>query len=248
MSLTGLGRAAPGGSPERSRYHGAVATARLLRPVGIVVAAVSGIVLLVAAAVAVLLTPVWVFGEQDRTGVERLTGYTPQEVRQATGAILADLFTGGDFSVRVRGQPVLAAREVRHMEDVRDWFRRLFAGAAVALVALVILGRWGGGDLVWQGLAWSGGITAVVVLALAGASLVAFDQVFALFHALFFPPGTYTFDPARDRLVQLFPEAFWFDTALALGGLLLAGGLALRAVARRRLAAAREGDRKEVLR
>ena len=48
-------------------------------------------------------------------------------------------------------------------------------------------------------------------------SVVAFDQAFEVFHELFFAGGTYTFDPATDRLVQLFPIQFWEETTLALG-------------------------------
>ena len=48
-------------------------------------------------------------------------------------------------------------------------------------------------------------------------SLVAFDTLFEVFHQLFFAGGSYTFDPATERLVQLFPFAFWQESAVALG-------------------------------
>ena len=38
---------------------------------------------------------------------------------------------------------------------------------------------------------------------------------------LLFPGGSYTFDPRTERLVQLFPFRFWFETSLALGALIL---------------------------
>ena len=37
---------------------------------------------------------------------------------------------------------------------------------------------------------------------------------FSFFHGLFFAAGTWTFDPATDRLVQLYPEAFWTLAAI----------------------------------
>jgi uncharacterized membrane protein len=53
-----------------------------------------------------------------------------------------------------------------------------------------------------------------------------------VFHRLFFPAGTYLFDPSTDRLVQLFPEQFWVETTIGVGvvvivlslGLVLLGG------------------------
>jgi uncharacterized membrane protein len=57
-----------------------------------------------------------------------------------------------------------------------------------------------------------------IVLVVAGAFAVfAFDAAFEVFHRLFFSAGTYTFDPQTDRLVQLFPEQFWSETAMAVG-------------------------------
>jgi integral membrane protein (TIGR01906 family) len=49
----------------------------------------------------------------------------------------------------------------------------------------------------------------------------AFDAAFELFHRLFFAGGSYSFNPATDRLVQLFPDAFWSETTIAVGAVIL---------------------------
>ena len=41
-------------------------------------------------------------------------------------------------------------------------------------------------------------------------------MTFELFHELLFAGGSYTFDPLHERLVQLFPEQFWSETAIVL--------------------------------
>jgi integral membrane protein (TIGR01906 family) len=51
-------------------------------------------------------------------------------------------------------------------------------------------------------------------LAAAAAFALAFDATFSFFHGLFFAAGTWTFNPATDRLVQLYPERFWILAAL----------------------------------
>jgi uncharacterized membrane protein len=58
-------------------------------------------------------------------------------------------------------------------------------------------------------------------VALGAVAFVAFDALFELFHVLLFPGGSYTFDPRTERLVQLFPFRFWFETSVALGALIL---------------------------
>jgi integral membrane protein (TIGR01906 family) len=58
----------------------------------------------------------------------------------------------------------------------------------------------------------------IVGIVIAGIiATFAFDAAFELFHRLFFPGGSYTFDPRTDRLVQLFPFDFWSETTIVLG-------------------------------
>jgi uncharacterized membrane protein len=61
-----------------------------------------------------------------------------------------------------------------------------------------------------------GGVIGGMAIVLAGIFAVAFEPAFLVFHELFFPPGTYLFEPGS-KLITLFPEAFWFDAALAAG-------------------------------
>jgi integral membrane protein (TIGR01906 family) len=65
-------------------------------------------------------------------------------------------------------------------------------------------------------------------------ALFAFDAAFEVFHRLFFAGGTYLFDPRTDRLVQLFPFAFWDETTMALGAMIIVLALLVAFVAGRR--------------
>ena len=214
---------------------------RVGRFVGGTIVALATIGVIVGFVVAVLLTPLWVFGEQDRAGSAALTGYTAAEVRVATGAILGDMIVGPpDFDVTIRDQAVLNEAERTHLRDVRSNFLAFFAVIAICLVILV-LARWRshGSVTFWRGVRVGSAILAVSVAALAGFAVVAFGLLFETFHQLLFPPGTYTFDPLTDRLVQLFPERFWFDTAIVLALGLMLCGLTIRTLAGRRLKALR---------
>jgi integral membrane protein (TIGR01906 family) len=67
------------------------------------------------------------------------------------------------------------------------------------------------------GMRWL--IAGIVVTGVVAA--VAFDALFEIFHELFFPAGSFTFDPRTDRLVQLFPFDFWSETTIVLGALIV---------------------------
>ena len=129
------------------------------------------------------------------------------------------------------------------MRDVRT----VFAGfAVVALVAAVLLlglvagaRRTGRPEralaAVSSGMRWLiGGIVVAGVI-----SAVAFDAVFEIFHQVFFPGGNYSFDPRTDHLVQLFPFAFWSETTIVLGAVIIVLAAMLAVVAGRRARAAR---------
>jgi integral membrane protein (TIGR01906 family) len=183
-------------------------------------------VVVVAIAILPFLTPAWVSFEQGRTGAARLTGFTETELQTATNAILHDLVLGPPtFAVEVAGAPVLEERERAHMRDVRGVFAGFYVLAVVAAggVVLLVAGarRLGHPERAWRALR-NGMRRLIVGVVVAGVlATFFFDQAFELFHRLFFPGGSYTFDPRTDRLVQLFPFDFWSETTLAVGGLIL---------------------------
>ena len=76
-------------------------------------------------------------------------------------------------------------------------------------------------------------IGAVIVLGIVAA--IAFDALFEVFHTIFFASGSFDFDPRTSRLVQLFPDQFWFETSIALAVVLLILGVLVRTFAGRRL-------------
>jgi integral membrane protein (TIGR01906 family) len=123
-------------------------------------------------------------------------------------------------------------------------FAGFFLIAALAAVGLVVLvagaRRMGHAGRAWSAI--SAGMRGLIVaMVVAGViALVAFDAVFEIFHQLFFPAGSFTFDPRTDHLVQLFPFDFWSETTIVLGVVIVviagvvaigAGRLARRAAA-----------------
>ncbi len=68
-----------------------------------------------------------------------------------------------------------------------------------------------------------------------GFAFIAFDVLFELFHRIFFAGGSYTFDPATERLVQLFPFQFWQETAIAVGAAAIVFAAIVAGLSQRRL-------------
>jgi integral membrane protein (TIGR01906 family) len=208
--------------------------------IGVFLVAIAIPCVIIGLSVLVFLNPIWVGFEQDRSNVDQLTGYTASQVHQVTGSILSDLVFGPpDFAVTVNGTPVLDVRERGHMADVRAVMGRLGAVAALAALLLLALGLFGRGRRwFWRGASLGARVLAGGVVVVGVAMAHFFDQVFELFHEIFFAPGTYLFSSSSEKLVQLFPDQFWSETSIALAGLVLllalivgvgAGRLATRA-------------------
>ncbi len=197
------------------------------------VVGIAAALVIVAIAILPFLSPVWVSFEQGRAQAAAWTGFSDADLRTATNAILADLVIGPpDFDIALDGAPVLNERERGHMRDVRGVFGSFYllaAGAAVVLVAAFLLARGRAARArLWRRLSLAGRVIAVATVALGIAGLMFFDTAFEVFHELFFPAGSFLFDPSTDRLVQLFPETFWVESTIGVGIVivLLAVGLA----------------------
>ena len=181
-------------------------------------------IVIVAVAIVPFLTPAWVGFEQGRAGAQALTGYSAADFRSATDAILADLVLGPpDFDAQVAGAPVLNDRERGHMRDVRTVFAGLAIAAIISAIVLVVAGTRRRERTAGWRAAKRGAISlGVVIVGLGVVALVAFDSLFEVFHEVLFPAGSYDFDPATERLVQLFPFQFWQDSAIAVGVVIVA--------------------------
>jgi integral membrane protein (TIGR01906 family) len=219
----------------------------LARSIAGLVLSIAVAIVILGAAVAPFLSPAWVGFEQDRIGAAALTGYAEPDLDRVTNAILGDLVLGGgNFEVTADGGPrgslVLNDREQSHMRDVRGVFRGF---GLLALLSLAIVGfaawRSRGAPVarqrLWRSVRRGAEGLAIGVAVAAGVVLVAFDAAFEVFHRLFFAQGSFDFDPATDKLVQLFPDAFWSETTIAVGAVAFVAAWAVRWTAERRMVA-----------
>jgi integral membrane protein (TIGR01906 family) len=187
-------------------------------------------VVILGASIAPFLAPPVVRFEQDRSGAGALTGFSPAQLDAVTGSLLGDLVLWrGDFAVAIDGAPVLKDAERSHMRDVRTVFTGFWLVVLAAAVTLAVgfrrAGPAGARAAAWRAVRNGARALAVAIVVVGAFMLVAFDAAFELFHRLFFSAGSYTFDPRTDRLVQLFPEQFWSEIAIAVGVVVLAASM-----------------------
>lgn len=139
------------------------------------------------------------------------------------------------------GAPLFTQKELGHMYDVQGVTRAAFgvhlAASALLLAAALALGwRRETRRALRQGFFEGGVLTILLMLTAIVLALANWDFFFTGFHRLFFEGDSWLFS-TRSTLIRLFPERFWFDAALAIGGLTFAG--ALSAIAGAQLAARR---------
>ena len=142
-------------------------------------------------------------------------------------------------------------RELIHLEDVRGliqldyWVQR---GAFLLMVICALslfFGLRAGWRILVRGLFWGSCITMGLMVFLALWALFGFERFFILFHLVSFTNEFWMLDPARDYLIRLFPEGFFYDATLfGFGAImleaLLVGGIAFGIL--RLIGLKREGD------
>ena len=195
------------------------------------------IVVAIAAAVLLLLSPLFIHPALDWAGSMAWLGVTAEAARGYSDRTVAELLFGpATFAFSApNGTPFYGADEIGHLHDVRFVLFALLGLAVVSVGVLVVAAWQGRRDAgLWRTVSAAGATLAVATLAMGVFAAVAFSFAFELFHRLLFPGGNWSFDPTSQRLVQLYPLAFWQLAAGALAALLIAGGLATWWLARRR--------------
>jgi len=201
-----------------------------MRPAPSVVGVAFGVAL---ALVITLLGPLLLFNPaftsvlQQRHDVAEAFDVPQADVDRVTTAILVDLATDGPFEAAFEGgQPLLDARERSHMRDVAGLVRLLGVIVLVNVVVAVVAGWRLRREPVRQGktMVLAAGSVGAAAVMLAIVFAVAFEPAFLFFHQLLFPAGTYLFEPGSN-LITLFPEAFWYEAALAAGATIVLAAL-----------------------
>lgn len=165
----------------------------------------------------------------ERHGVAAATGIRQSEL-DLVARKFVEYFNSSqeyvDIKIVRQGQEVdlFNKREVEHMKDVKGLVRFGYAVQWVSLLYATIFTS--AGLFWWKGkrrravykLVLGGCLATLFVMAgIAAMVLFNFEGFFLGFHLLSFSNDFWQLDPARDYLIRLFPEGFFFDASLLIG-------------------------------
>ena len=199
-------------------------------------------VLLIAASVAWAVNDLGLYARGfDKYDIPTVTGIEREDLVQVGREIRSYFHSTQeplDVRTRIYGreQVLFNYREVIHMADVKDLIWVVYGTGALALLFMSGVGVVGFvrkgrsfAPALCRRILWGAEATVGLVALVGLISLVAFDQLFLLFHRVSFANDFWQLDPRRDFLVMMFPEGFWLDATLFVAFLTL-GGAALLAV------------------
>lgn len=178
----------------------------------------------------------------DQYDAERRTGLPRAEVDRGAAALRAyfhsdeALATITVTNAQGEAEPLFSDRELLHLRDVKRLLNRTYDAGWAALGFIVAYGLatiyWRRGAVRracgWAALQAGVAIGALIV-ALGVIALTGFDAVFRQFHLLFFTNDLWQLS-ADDRLIQMFPQDFFLETTLLIGGVVIGTAVALAAL------------------
>jgi integral membrane protein (TIGR01906 family) len=171
------------------------------------------------------------------------TGITSAELERIAREFI-EFFQGNRAEMQVEAQtpsgvrPLFNAREVHHMDDVRNLMYVFFPAQPVAgfvllgaLALAVLLFRRESIPVIQSMIVAGVGFTLLLAVLVGGLSMLDFESLFIQFHMLSFSNDLWQLDPRTDYLLILYPQPFWLDTTLRMAWMTLIEILALAGVA-----------------
>lgn len=216
-----------------------------VRALAWLVAAGTALVILAGVLIA-LTTPPYIHAALAQAQSDAYLGTSPATAQQLSDLTVRELYLGPGtfaFSWTPGGvvQPFYDAAEVEHLQAVHvvlfGFLALAAVGAVIIAMGLLTVRR---APWFWRSVSRGAAALGIALLVIGAFAAVAFDQAFTLFHEIFFPGGDWSFDPATEHLVQLYPTPFWELTAGMLVGASVLIGAVVWWLARRRAAALAE--------
>lgn len=134
------------------------------------------------------------------------------------------------------GSRLFTDAELLHMVDVQRVTKVVFSMMNIAILAFSVLllclfAKPKLREFARRGIRNGSLLTLGIIISIVVVILVAWDAFFTAFHSVFFESGTWRF-AYSDTLIRLFPEQFWLDASLIIGGMIGLGGIILLSIAR----------------
>lgn len=183
--------------------------------------------LVVLLTIRLVMTPLFLQIEYTRPGFpEDYFGFTQQDRLNYAPYALNYLLNAegieylGDLTFE-DGTRMYNDRELRHMYDVKIVVQITFLVTTILSVLtaglIFLLARKKHHQVIKRGFRNGAIFSLAVIIAIIIVAVFNWDFFFTTFHTIFFESGTWVFFYS-DTLIRLFPEQFWFDAAMTIGG------------------------------
>lgn len=163
----------------------------------------------------------------DHFDTPNTTGIPRPELLRASGE-LRDYFNNGQGRIFVQvttddGERVslFNDRETAHLRDVKNLFQGMFHVQELStvfvlayVVAVFIWAREYSLRSLAREVLLSAALTLLFVAVVGAFVFAGFDAAFERFHLILFNNDLWQLDPARDHLIQMFPDEFWRDVTI----------------------------------
>jgi integral membrane protein (TIGR01906 family) len=162
-------------------------------------------------------------------------GFTTEErfvwanysIRYLLGEVSEEEFSTLEFP---DGAPLFNEREISHMVDVRDLTLVMLAIWRILFMffTIVLFLGWKNNWLpeLLRAIEYGAKITLAIIIGILIFVLVNFNQLFTLFHQIFFEGDSWLFY-LSDTLIRLFPVKFWQDLFIYIGSFCILTSLIL---------------------
>lgn len=129
---------------------------------------------------------------------------------------------------------LFSATETVHMADVRSLVQTMLTVQVIAValaltLAVVMIVLWPARALA-AALLYSSLVTFAVLGASGLLAATGFDAAWSQFHVIAFANDFWELDPDTDHLIQMYPEAFWQEVAVTIGGFIAVQAFAIAAL------------------
>ncbi len=199
-------------------------------------------VLLLTASIAVAVNSAWFYKYGfEKYHISQVTGLSQDELNKVADGLIS-YWNSSQEDIRLtvvkdgRQFELFNEREVAHLRDVKKlWWLdyEVCFGSLVYFLLYISVSLFRKGRSAGFAREIIGGsfMTLGLILAMGLGTLLDFENLFYKLHLIAFSNDFWQLDPARDYLLMLVPEGFWFDAALLivlfmvlLGSVLLGGG------------------------
>jgi len=210
-------------------------------------------VVFLTSSIAIAFNSQWVYQRGfDKYDIETVTGIEQSELKKA-GRELIGYFNSSEKLIEItvlkNGQTftLFNEREVLHLKDVKDLVELNYTVLVFSSIyflgfcAVSLVLKPSGWRRILLTFTLGGLLTLLSVGVIAIITLMDFNWLFLQFHLLSFSNDLWLLDPAKDYLIMMFPQGFWFDAALLVAGL-TSGEALVTVVASSLLAFRRKGD------